>query len=49
MVLEFTVALPDGENFKEKVTAANESEGRAILEAKYGVGTVPYSCKVISQ
>lgn len=49
MVLEFTVALPNGDRFKEKVTAANESEGRALLEAKYGSGTVPYPCKVISQ
>lgn len=47
MILEFTVSLPNGDSFKEKVTAANETEGRAILEAKYGVGTVPYSCKVI--
>jgi len=48
MILEFTVSLSNGDSFKEKVTASNEAEGRAILEAKYGVGTVPYSCKVIS-
>jgi len=48
MILEFTVSLPDGDNFKERVEdVADEAEGKAILEAKYGEGTVPYPCKVI--
>lgn len=48
MILEFTVSLPNGDSFKEKITASDENEGRSILEAKYGPGTVPYSCKVMS-
>ncbi len=47
MLLEFTVSLPNGDSFKERVEAADETEGRAILEAKHGVGSCPYPCKVI--
>lgn len=47
MLLEFTIVLPDGEAFKEKVEAENEAEGKTLLEDKYGAGTVPYPCKVV--
>ena len=49
MLLEFTVSLPNGDSFKERVEVANEDEGRALLEAKHGVGCCPYPCKVIVQ
>jgi hypothetical protein len=47
MLLEFTISLPNGDSFKERVEVANEAEGKALLEAKHGVGTCPYPCKVI--
>ncbi len=47
MLLEFTVSLPNGDNFKERVEAEDEAEGRAILEAKHGAGCCPFPCKVI--
>lgn len=47
MLMEFTVSLPNGDSFKEKVEAADEAAGRAILEAKHGVGCCPYPCKVV--
>jgi len=47
MLLEFTVELPDGTHFMERVEAANEVEGIATLEAKYVEGCCPYPCKVI--
>lgn len=48
MTLEFTVTLPNGESFKERVEADNELAGKAILEDKHGKGTCPYPCKVIT-
>ena len=47
MLLEFTVVLPNGDSFKEKVEAVDEAAGRAIVEGKHGSGTCPYPCKVI--
>jgi len=47
MLLEFTVSLPSGDSFKERVEAENEDAGRVILEAKHGTGCCPYPCKVI--
>jgi hypothetical protein len=47
MLLEFTVELPDGSSFKERVEVENEAAGIAILEAKYVEGCCPYPCKVI--
>ena len=47
MLLEFTVELPDGSSFMERVEAASEAEGIAILEAKYVEGCAPYPCKAI--
>jgi hypothetical protein len=47
MLLEFTVSLPNGDSFKERVEAADETAGRVILEEKHGVGCCPYPCKVI--
>lgn len=47
MLLEFTVELPDRSSFKERVEAASEAEGIALLEAKYVEGCCPYPCKVI--
>lgn len=48
LLLEFTISMPNGDSFKERVEAVDENEGRAILEAKHGVGTCPYPCKVIA-
>jgi hypothetical protein len=47
MLLEFTVSLPNGDSFKERVEAVDEAAGRAALEAKHGTGCCPYPCKVI--
>jgi hypothetical protein len=47
MLLEFTVSLPNGDSFKERIEVETEAEGRSILEAKHGVGTCPYPCKVV--
>ena len=47
MLLEFSVVLPNGDSFKERVEAADETAGRIIVEAKHGVGTCPYPCKVV--
>jgi len=47
MLLEFTVELPDGTHFMERVEAASEAEGIALLEAKYVEGCCPYPCKAI--
>ena len=47
MLLEFTVELPDGASFMERVEAATEAEGIAMLEAKYVEGCCPYPCKAI--
>jgi hypothetical protein len=47
MLLEFTVELPDGTHFMERVEAENETAGIAILEAKYVEGCCPYPCKAI--
>jgi hypothetical protein len=47
MLLEFTVELPDGSSFVEKVEAASEAEGIVLLETKYVEGCCPYPCKVV--
>jgi hypothetical protein len=47
MLLEFTVELPDGSSFMEKVEAASEAEGIVLLETKYVEGCCPYPCKVV--
>jgi hypothetical protein len=47
MLLEFTVVLPNGDSFKKRVEAADETAGRIIVEAEHGTGTCPYPCKVI--
>jgi hypothetical protein len=47
MLLEFTVELPDGSSFIEKVEAASEAEGIVLLETKYVEGCCPYPCKVV--
>jgi hypothetical protein len=47
MLLEFTVELPDGSSFVERVDAADETAGIALLEAKYVEGCCPYPCKAI--
>jgi len=47
MLLEFTVELPDGSSFMEKVEADSEAEGIVLLETKYVEGCCPYPCKVV--